>query len=134
MKRQADEMFVGWEKPKISGDLRERVLVTAKSQAQKPSIVSLEDRVWHSRVLRYAWLAAASILIAVNIMTFFPKSQTELVTATLSIEEITNDPQIVQLFERHQQSRTRLADSQQIIAKVLAFDNDICDTPDGEST
>lgn len=74
-----DDLFAGWRSPSAPSGLEHRVLRAARDPHLTPVPRRIEDRIWDSRGLRASWLAAASVLLAANLLLSDPG---ELVVAT----------------------------------------------------
>jgi len=67
-----DDLFTGWRAPSAPSGLEQRVLQAAKDPDHRPTPMRIEDRIWNSRGLRTAWLAAASVLLVANLLVSDP--------------------------------------------------------------
>jgi hypothetical protein len=67
-----DDLFTGWRAPSAPSGLEQRVLQAAKDPDHRPIPRRIEDRIWNSRGLRTVWLAAASLLLAANLLVSDP--------------------------------------------------------------
>lgn len=68
----SQDLFAGLEPPKPPTGLRARVLARARHAAREKAAAGsvldrLVERVWASRPLRAAWLAAALVLLTLNL-------------------------------------------------------------------
>jgi hypothetical protein len=61
------ELLAGWRSPPAPPELKERVLAAALDDDRRPVRRRLENRLWESKALRFGWLAAASLLLALNL-------------------------------------------------------------------
>ena len=67
MNRDNSNLLHGWRAPRAPSDLRERALAAAHDRTRNPVRRRIEDRIWESPVARFGWLAAASMLLALNL-------------------------------------------------------------------
>lgn len=67
MTEASDDLLAGWQGPAAPPGLRERALAAARNPEVAPMPRRIEDRVWESRPLRLAWLAAAAVLVVLNL-------------------------------------------------------------------
>ncbi len=125
-----------WEAPRAPKGLGERVVLTAKAEAVKWHAMCLEERVWHSRALRWSWLAAATLLLAINLMTLTQPSRKYTVHPVVSADPVINDPYIKRLYLHHEVARIRLSESRDMFNQlVIGGKIDAGQTPEhGEST
>ena len=65
-------LLAGWRTPAAPPELAQRVLEAARDPRLEPSPRRIEDRIWESRGLRAAWLAAVSALLAANLILTGP--------------------------------------------------------------
>ena len=63
-----DDVLAGWRTPSAPPELAQRVLEAARDPQLEPRPGRIEDRIWESRGLRAVWLAAASALLAANLI------------------------------------------------------------------
>ncbi|RLE24582.1 MAG: hypothetical protein DRJ61_05600 [Acidobacteria bacterium] len=61
------DLLHGLSRPKVPAELKQRVLSAAKQVNTGVERRSLEERLWTSAGLRYAWVAAVLFLVAVNV-------------------------------------------------------------------
>ncbi len=67
MTNDRDDLLAGWRSPPAPLQLRRRALAAARDANRAPVKRRLEDRLWESRPIRYGWLAAASLLLFLNL-------------------------------------------------------------------
>jgi len=66
--RQLDDFpFAGLTPPGPPAELREKVLVLAREALVQEAVRDVWTRIWESRPLRLAWVAAAALLVIANI-------------------------------------------------------------------
>jgi hypothetical protein len=70
-----------WEPPPTPQGLKRRALAAAEDHDRRPVPRRIEDRLWESRTLRFGWLAAASVLLALNFAVGTGEHRQELETA-----------------------------------------------------
>jgi hypothetical protein len=68
MSERNDDLFAGLHAPMVPPGLEQRVLAAARDPRTAAMPRRIEDRIWDSRSLRAAWLAAASVLLAANLL------------------------------------------------------------------
>ena len=78
MNRDHRNLLLGWRTPRAPSDLRERALAAARDLTRNPVRRRIEDRIWESPVARFGWLAAASLLLALNLTLDGPGRSREL--------------------------------------------------------
>jgi hypothetical protein len=61
------DLLAGWRSPPAPPELMQRVLAAARDHNRPPVGRRLEDRLWESRAVRFGWLAAATLLLALNL-------------------------------------------------------------------
>ncbi len=66
------ELLNGLPRPKAPTELKHRVLSTARQANTGVERRSLEERLWTSTGLRYAWAGAVLLLMAVNVFLGLP--------------------------------------------------------------
>jgi hypothetical protein len=67
MNRDDIDLLTGWRSPPPPPELKERVLTAVRDDGRQPVRRRLEDRLWESRAVRVGWLAAASLLLVLNL-------------------------------------------------------------------
>lgn len=67
MTGKRDDLLKGWRTPPAPPHLRGRAMAAARDGARRPVRRRVEDRLWESRAVRYGWLAAASVLLVLNL-------------------------------------------------------------------
>ncbi len=68
MNRMHPDLFTGLRTPQAPRRLRERALRAARYALDEERPRSLEERLWHARGLRLAWLATVVALLAINLV------------------------------------------------------------------
>ena len=66
------DLLAGWRSPPAPPGLKQRVLAATRDHNRRPVNRRLEDRLWESRAVRLGWLAAASLLLVLNLAARAP--------------------------------------------------------------
>ena len=119
MTARHDDLFDGWRAPSVPVGLDRRVLAAARN----PNFVAIprriEDRIWESARLRVAWLAAASLLVALNLLVAGPLAPViaghPAEVATSSAEGLDNGVEV----PSHDQQVTTVGDSDTLAIAIL---------------
>jgi hypothetical protein len=62
-----------WQPPPTPRGLKNSAVSAALDADRRPEPRRIEDRLWESRPLRYGWIAAASMLLALNLVVENPQ-------------------------------------------------------------
>jgi hypothetical protein len=72
--RRDDELLAGWKPTGAPPDVAERVVSTAARGGRTVRPRRLDERLWHSRGLRFGWLAATTALLLLNLWMPAPET------------------------------------------------------------
>ncbi len=117
MNDTSKDLFTGWSPTEPPPHVRERVLAAARRGAV-PARRRLEDRLWENRAVRIGWLAAAALLVALNLWLPTPAERDPhgSIVAGMPVDL---DPLLASLIENRQPTRTTWADQSQLVPVLL---------------
>jgi hypothetical protein len=116
MNRPDHDLFAGWRATLAPAGLEDRVLAAIREGARPPHI-GLVNRMWENQALRIGWLAAAALLMAINLwMPTAPGTGSEVVVARTDDEV---DVLLASLMERYDLRTPTLADQNLLIEEIF---------------
>ena len=111
------DLFRGWAPVDPPSPVRDRVLAAARRGAVSAR-PPLGVRLWESRWVRIAWLAATAVLVALNLWLPSPAERGPRTTATAAAP-FELDPLLASLMADHPPTRTTWADQGRLLAALL---------------
>lgn len=117
MTRSDDDLFRTWKPIPAPPALKRRVMAAALEGAM-PRPTRLTDRLWQSRSLRYAWAAAATALVVVNLWLPSP-GEPDPDRAAIARTSLDLDPLLVSLIADHPPTRITWSDQERLVRVLL---------------
>ena len=120
MTNDRDDLLTGWRSPPAPPQLRRRALAAARDGSSKPTRRRLEDRLWESRPARYGWLAAASLLLFLNLAVGFSDRPTlRALNHGAEFHQIDDGFDIGISIPQPTRAAWTLAEAQQVVRQIL---------------
>ena len=126
MNQPNHDELAGWRTPPAPPHLKRQTMAAALDSSREPIRRRIEDRLWESSAIRYGWLAAASLLLVLNLAVGVSYCNT--VQSTYHGIEVhqKNEVDIGIPIPEPARGTWTLADAQQVVRQIL---NDPCLDP-----
>jgi len=119
MTNNRNDPLSGWRSPPAPPHLKRQAMAAALDSSREPIKRRIEDRLWESSAIRYGWLAAASLLLVLNLAVGVLDPATVHATNVGTEVHPATEVDVGMPIPEPARGRWTLAEAQQVVRQIL---------------